>query len=192
MDALITNLKRLRTERLLSQAQLGEAIGVDRRTLIRWEAGSGEPRAKELLALARFYGVSIDQLIGELLPPERTGAFIRVKELSSDQVNYWVAKVRGLPVEMTEGGPVLYEPGYGQRPVPQYCTDWTHAGPIIDRYDIHIHPICGGKMFDGETLAADGWIGRRADHSIAAWGGTRVEAGIRAYLIAEVGTQIMV
>lgn len=187
----IPNLKRLRTERFLTQGQLGEAIGISRRTLIRWESGQGEPGPQQLRVLASFFGVSIDQLVGDLLPPEQSGTLPKVRDLSSDQINFWVAKVRGLPVEVTDAGPVLYEPGFGQRPAPAYCTEWVHAGPIIDRRDIRLDRISAGAVFDGETLALDGWIGRCADHPVAAWGSTRLEAAMRAYLVAEVGPQIL-
>lgn len=187
----IPNLKRLRTERFLTQGQLGDAIGISRRTLIRWESGQGEPGPQQLRVLATFFGVSIDQLVGDLLPPDQIGALPNVRDFSRDQINYWIAKVRGLPVEIIESGPVLYEPGFGQRPVPAYCTDWAHGGPIIDRRDIRVEPIAAGSLFDGETLEVDGWVGRCADHPIAAWGSSKLEAAMRAYLIAEVGQQIL-
>jgi transcriptional regulator with XRE-family HTH domain len=187
----ISNLRKLRTERFLTQAQLAETLGISKRTLIRWEDGQGEPGASELMALARFYGISIDQLVGDLFPPEPTGAFLAVRHLSGDQLNYWVAKVRGLPVEMTDAGPVLYEPGVGQRPVPAYCADWAHAGPIIDLKNIQFDQNRAGEMFDGQPLLADSWVGRCADCSLAALGSTKLEAAMRAYLTAEVGPQIL-
>jgi transcriptional regulator with XRE-family HTH domain len=187
----IPNLKRLRTERFLSQAQLGEAIGISRRTLIRWESGQGEPGPLQLRVLATFFGVSIDQLVGDLLPPDAPGALPKVRDLTRGQVNYWIAKVRGLPVEITEAGPVLYEPGFGQRPIPAYCTDWAHGGPIFDRRDIRLEPFPAGSRFDGETMEADVWVARCADHPVAAWGASKLEAAMRAYLVAEVGLQIL-
>lgn len=175
----------------MTQQQLGEATGISRRTLIRWESGQGEPGPLQLRVLATFFGISIDQLVGDLLPPDTPGALPKVRDLNRDQVNYWVAKVRGLPVEITEAGPVLYEPGFGQRPVPAYCTDWAHGGPIVDRRDIRFDPMAAGSRFDGVIMEVEGWVSRCADNPVAAWGSTKLEAAMRAFLIAEVGQEIL-
>lgn len=187
----LPNLKKLRTERLLSQIQLGEAIGISSRTLMRWEAGQGEPGASELLLIARFFGVSIDQLVGDLLPPESTGELPRVGDLSGRQLDYWVARSRGMPAEMLEDGPVMYVPGEGQQPIPAFSTDPSHANPIMESMGMHVCPAPTGFRFDGEVKQQPGWIARCAESSKAAWGRTMLEASMRAYLFFEIGDQVL-
>lgn len=187
----ITNLKKLRTERRLTQEQLGAAIGITTRTLIRWEAGQGEPGLSELIALARFYEISLDQLVGELIPPESTGALPKVSDLSGAQLNYWVARTLGLPAQMTEDGPVIYEPGYGQRPVPDYCNDYADGGPIIGLQKIQLQTIAAGETFDGKVLTTGGWIARCSAHPTAAFGARELEAAMRAFLTYAIGIHIL-
>lgn len=190
-ESKVPNLRKLRTDRLLSQSQLSAALGISSRTLLRWEAGDGEPGASDLLVLARFFKVSIDQLVSDLLPTDETGVLPKVSDLSGRQLDYWIAKARGLPAQMTDEGPVIYEPGFGQRPVANYCTDWAQGGPVIENNNVHISPVAIGGKFDGVPLTKPGWIARSDSQSRAAWGSTALEAAMRAYLIAEIGEQIL-
>lgn len=47
----------------MSQEQLGEALGVSRQAVSKWESGASDPSTVNLLALARLYGVSADELL---------------------------------------------------------------------------------------------------------------------------------
>lgn len=187
-ESAVPSLKRLRTERNLSQPQLAEALGVNRRTIIRWEQGDGEPSARELLQLAMFFHVSIDQLVSdlvELAPP------IKVAALSGKDLDYWVARACGLEAHMTEEGAVFYEPGVGQRPVPAYSTDWAHGGPLIDEADIQWQPISSGRRFDGMLLPEGGWLARCSDEPIAMLGRTKLISAMRAYVSRKFGAHII-
>ncbi len=57
-------IKELRTERGLSQAALAKAIGVSQKAVDYWERGMNEPKASYILALADFFGVTCDELLG--------------------------------------------------------------------------------------------------------------------------------
>ena len=57
-------IKELRTERGLSQAALAKEIGVSQKAVDYWEHGINEPKASYILALAEFFGVSSDELLG--------------------------------------------------------------------------------------------------------------------------------
>ncbi len=57
-------IKELRTERGLSQAALAREIGVSQKAIDYWERGINEPKASYILALAEFFGVSSDELLG--------------------------------------------------------------------------------------------------------------------------------
>lgn len=59
-------IKELRLERNLSQAALAKAIGVSQKAIDYWERGMNEPKASYILALADFFDVSCDELLGRV------------------------------------------------------------------------------------------------------------------------------
>ena len=54
----------LRKEKGISQAVLGQAVGVNARAVSYWEMGINEPKASYIVALAKYFGVSSDYLLG--------------------------------------------------------------------------------------------------------------------------------
>ena len=64
-------IAQLRRERMLSQEQLGEIIGVTNKTISRWETGTYLPPAEMLLVMSKLFNVSINELLsGKRLRPE--------------------------------------------------------------------------------------------------------------------------
>ena len=57
-------IKELRTEKGLSQAQLGKIIGASQKAIDFWERGIHEPKASYIIALCDHFGVSADYLLG--------------------------------------------------------------------------------------------------------------------------------
>jgi transcriptional regulator with XRE-family HTH domain len=57
------NIKDLRVERGLTQAQLAKLIGVTQGAVYFWEKGINEPTAGYLVKLARVFSVSVDELL---------------------------------------------------------------------------------------------------------------------------------
>ncbi|MBO4323359.1 MAG: helix-turn-helix transcriptional regulator [Clostridia bacterium] len=57
-------IKELRLEKELSQAELGKRIGVSQKAVDYWERGINEPKASYIAALADFFDVSADYLLG--------------------------------------------------------------------------------------------------------------------------------
>lgn len=57
-------VKRLRTEKGVTQEMLASAVGVTPQAVSRWEGGSGYPDIELLPALADFFSVTTDELIG--------------------------------------------------------------------------------------------------------------------------------
>ena len=57
-------LKELRQERGIGQVELATRIGVSKGIISMWEHGLREPAFSNLVSLARFFGVSIDYLVG--------------------------------------------------------------------------------------------------------------------------------
>ena len=64
LPILSQRLKELRMERYLGQVALAESIGVSKAVVSMWEMGKREPSMTSLIALANFYGVSIDYIVG--------------------------------------------------------------------------------------------------------------------------------
>jgi len=54
----------LRKDMNISQAELGKTIGVNGRAISYWEQNINEPKASYIYALALFFGVSADYLLG--------------------------------------------------------------------------------------------------------------------------------
>lgn len=57
-------IKELRLERNLTQSEVAKAIGTSQRNIGRWENGENEPAAVYVKALAEFFGVRADYLLG--------------------------------------------------------------------------------------------------------------------------------
>lgn len=64
MTEFSNRLKELRTGRGMSQEQLAERIDVSRQVITKWENGSGAPKIENLIALAKFFGITVDSLLG--------------------------------------------------------------------------------------------------------------------------------
>ena len=64
MNIFCERLKELRTERGLGQIQLAKELDVGKSVISLWELGKCEPTLSKLIAMARFFGVSIDYLAG--------------------------------------------------------------------------------------------------------------------------------
>lgn len=57
-------LKDLRNEKGLGQIALAEKLGVGKSVISLWELGKCEPKLSSLVAMAKFFDVTIDYLAG--------------------------------------------------------------------------------------------------------------------------------
>lgn len=57
-------IKELRTENKIGQVALAEALNVSKGLISLWENGLREPSMSSLIALAKFFNVSIDFIVG--------------------------------------------------------------------------------------------------------------------------------
>lgn len=64
-------LKDLREDHDYTQQQIADAIGITQRKYSYIETGVQQLTAEVLVPLARFYGVSVDYLLGETDEPRR-------------------------------------------------------------------------------------------------------------------------
>ena len=63
MDTLSKRIRAARVAAGLTQAALGEALGVSHTQIARWETGRAEPRIAALLKLADALLVDVGQLV---------------------------------------------------------------------------------------------------------------------------------
>ena len=64
METFIERLKELRIEKKLSQAQLANETGLTQAAIATWEVGKRVPGALAIIALAKYFNVSSDYLLG--------------------------------------------------------------------------------------------------------------------------------
>ena len=64
MSKFAERIRELRTARNYTQEDLGEILGVKKYSIYTYEKGRSEPNIDGLIALADFFDVSIDYLVG--------------------------------------------------------------------------------------------------------------------------------
>lgn len=83
------NIRSLREHEGFTQESLAEQLGVARQTVAKWESGEATPDLDNVCALAKLFGVSIDDLVnhdeaalGYPIPPDGKHIFgvVRVGE----------------------------------------------------------------------------------------------------------------
>ena len=62
---MVANLKAIRKQRNMTQAQLAEAANIHRITIAKYEAGKVDPSLESAERLAKALKVSVDELIGK-------------------------------------------------------------------------------------------------------------------------------
>lgn len=122
-DTMRENLQRLIDERGVSVNELARRIGVRSDTTIgRWLKGSGEPRISEAVALARFFGVGLFDLLGddagetvERLSPYETEVLELLRTMLAAGLSPDEAKQRllGVPAGMIRLAPDRPAKGHG-------------------------------------------------------------------------------
>jgi len=71
MTDLAVQLKKIRAEMGFTQKQVADGIGVTEQAYQRYEYGKVVPSALVLIALADFFDVSLDYLVGRSDDPAR-------------------------------------------------------------------------------------------------------------------------
>lgn len=57
-------IRKFRRERDITQDELAQAVGITSQSVSKWERGDGYPDIELLPPLARFFGVTVDELLG--------------------------------------------------------------------------------------------------------------------------------
>ena len=55
-----------RKQKNMTQEQLAEKLGVSNKTISKWENGTSDPSTSNLFALAKLYGISVEELLKEV------------------------------------------------------------------------------------------------------------------------------
>lgn len=65
MNQLVTGkfIALKRKQKNLTQEQLAEKLGVSNKTISKWETGTSDPNTSNLIALAKLYGISAEELL---------------------------------------------------------------------------------------------------------------------------------
>lgn len=67
-------LTQIRREKGMSQEELAEKLGVSRQAVSKWERAESAPDTDNLIALAKLYGVTLDELLNADTKPDRPAA----------------------------------------------------------------------------------------------------------------------
>ena len=71
MQQLAAQFKKVRKEKGLTQKQVADGLGITEQSYQRYEYGKIVPSALVLIALADYFDVSLDYLVGRSDDPER-------------------------------------------------------------------------------------------------------------------------
>lgn len=124
------NIRVMRKEKGLTQEQLAEVMGVSTASVSKWETGVAVPELGMLAALADFFEMSIDALIGHTVGKEQLKEKIaEIKELSLANED---EKALALAEELLRRYPNEYD-------VVECASDAYYTGFIHNRNKEYIH-----------------------------------------------------
>lgn len=92
-------LKKLRSEKELTQEQLAEKLGVSNRTVSRWETGNNLPDIGMLILLAEFYDIDIREIIdggrkSEIMNAEMKDTLEKVAEYTEYEKELIITRIK--------------------------------------------------------------------------------------------------
>lgn len=68
MNYFAENLRVLRARKNVSQEEMADSLKVDRKTISNWENNDTVPSFAIAIAIADYFGVSLDELVGRAYP----------------------------------------------------------------------------------------------------------------------------
>lgn len=66
MTQFSENLKNMRIQKGIGQRELAALLNTTVKTVSHWETGYCEPSISQLIALAEYFDVSLDELVGRI------------------------------------------------------------------------------------------------------------------------------
>lgn len=83
-------LVKLRKSHNMSQEALAEQLGVSRQAVSKWERAESSPDTDNLIALAKLYGISVDELLnGAIETEDNTAKNIKMDRHIKHQQDAW-------------------------------------------------------------------------------------------------------
>lgn len=139
---LARNIRFLRKQQKLSQAELGSLLGLSRSNIASYENGNAEPNATKLARIARHFNMNLNQLIEadlEQLPEEQLQAAkttIYDREERQEVVNNFEEKSNNLR-KMTDGFRAFHHMRINQldefpKEVKSFTNDYENLLNVMD------------------------------------------------------------
>lgn len=168
---LAYNIVRLRKRAGLTQAQLADKLNMTPAAVSKWETGAATPDLDTLIALADYFRVTVDELLGHI--PNKHTAVVFYPDGKDDQMIRRVFaecgyRLLGLGHSMEELYTILAE-RKGQGEHVEFLVTLTVNTHIND----HIRNQLG---YFKELFSYDAWIGRETTED-------RLERGLRSLLM---------
>jgi transcriptional regulator with XRE-family HTH domain len=113
LSNIAKNIKRLRKEIDITQQELADKIHVSNSLVSHWEKGDREPKPQELIALAKFFGCTTDELFNDesfKANVSKTTQVIQVKDFKKD-LKYRYLILKALYVLISIGVIVFFQNG---------------------------------------------------------------------------------
>lgn len=98
MNHLAGTIRALRVAKQMSQAELGDVVGVTRAAVHQWEKGRSVPQIHHLQEMARFFGVPLATLLGGEAAGQSVDAALRVlpKEVAEALATSFLATIQAV------------------------------------------------------------------------------------------------
>lgn len=66
LGEVIKRYRTQRTQRKMTQEFVAESLGVSRQAVSKWESGASDPSTTNLMALAKLFGVTAEEILKEV------------------------------------------------------------------------------------------------------------------------------
>ena len=84
-------IKELRQSHSLTQEELAQILGVNHRTVSRWETGKNMPDYDVIIDMAKYFQVNVDEILnGERQVTQQKSRFLKNKYAIMNNMNYHV------------------------------------------------------------------------------------------------------
>lgn len=147
MAAFSERLKELRTSRGLSQEELGKNLGISKGAINNYEHSVREPKLEMLEAIADFFNVDMDYLLGKSNIPNRV--------LINEYNNITTAQINNISLISNQKIPMLKEIAYGKPIYADEKDSYIEIGPNI-KADFYIKykgdSMIGARILDGDIV----------------------------------------
>ncbi len=128
MIDISTKLKDLRINEGISQEKLAEQLMVSRQAVSKWENGEALPDMENMVALARLYNISLDELVG--INADKSGA----ADIKGDETNSADADFEAADTVIEDGSDEK-KSGFGMHIKLGDNIDFKVGNPIDDEDD---------------------------------------------------------